>query len=439
MRIGWLTLLVLLYSGLAAQQGTVAGTVMDEKSKGLESATIQLVSLNDSNSKISATSDKTGFFSLQSIPYGYYRLRLSYVSLQPMTIDSLHFRAERFDFNLNEIVLKAKQQSSLDEIIIYAEKPLIQSKDGNITFNAGESALSQGSNASDLLTQVPLVTKDPDGKVLVRGKEPKILIDDKPVELNLQQLQDLLESLPGSAIEKIEVMTNPPPQYANEQGGVINITTRKGTVGMSGRLSLFAGSRGEVGGNGSFSYRKNGFAMNINAGLTANEFNGEGYSIRQNTFKDSSNFFRTNNGYGNRSLRPNLRVNIDYELTKSHLLNFVFQYNQNRFDNNNRTTYRNINRFDQVYRLSQRSIASNGSSHNPNLSFTYTFKTKTPGEVFRLFSNYNYSENDNERLFYQQFFSPDFSYTPGNDSTQWQLTDNNSNGYNVRISYDRPL
>ena len=101
-------------------------------------------------------------------------------------------------------------------MVIYAEKPLIQSKDGNITFNAGESALAAGSNASDLLTQVPLVAKDADGKISVRGKEPKILIDDKPVELNLQQLQDLLESLPGSSIEKIEVMTNPPPQYANE-------------------------------------------------------------------------------------------------------------------------------------------------------------------------------------------------------------------------------
>ncbi|HEX8316093.1 MAG TPA: carboxypeptidase regulatory-like domain-containing protein, partial [Flavisolibacter sp.] len=353
MRIRWLLFFVLLYTSLAGQQGTLAGTVVDEKGKALEGSTVQLIPFTDSAGKISTSSDKTGFFTLHHIPYGYYRLRLSYVSLQPMTIDSLHFRADRSDFNLNEIVLKAKQQNDLDEIIIYAEKPLIQSKDGNITFNAGESALSQGSSASDLLTQVPLVTKDPDGKVLVRGKEPKILIDDKPVELNLQQLQDLLESLPGSAIEKIEVMTNPPPQYAAEQGGVINITTRKGTVGINGRLSIFAGSRGEVGGNGNFNYRKNGLAININAGLTANEFKGEGYSVRQNTYKDSSNFFRTNNGYGNQSLRPNLRANIDYEITKSHLVNFVFQYNQNRFDNNNQTVYRNINQYDQVYRLSQ--------------------------------------------------------------------------------------
>jgi outer membrane receptor protein involved in Fe transport len=284
-----------------------------------------------------------------------------------------------------------------------------------------------------------LVTKDPDGKILVRGKEPKILIDDKPVELNLQQLQDLLESLPGSSIEKIEVMTNPPPQYANEQGGVINIVTRKGTVGISARLNFFAGTRGEAGGNGSFSYRKSGLTFTVNAGLTANEFVGNGYSNRQNIYTDSSNIFRTANNYTNQSLRPNIRANIDYEISKSHLLNFVLQYNQNGFDNTNRILYKNINRFDQIYRLSERAITSSGSNYNPNLSLNYTFKTKMPGEALRIFTSYNYSGNSNERLFYQQFLAPDYTFVPGNDSTQLQVTNNLSRGYNIRLSYDRPL
>src|SRR4030095_7807176 len=144
----------------------------------------------------------------------------------------------------------------MEEVVVYAEKPLIQSKDGNITFNASESPLSAGSNASELLKNVPLVTTDPDEKVLLKGKEPKILIDDKPVELNQQQLQDMLESMSGSMVERIEVMTNPPPQYANEQGGVINIVTRKGKVGMNGRVSVSGGTRGEGNLNGNFSYRK---------------------------------------------------------------------------------------------------------------------------------------------------------------------------------------
>src|SRR5215204_4602713 len=356
--------------------GIIIGSVLDEKSKALEGATIQLISFKDTLHRRSILSTSTGIFEITHIPFGYYKLRISYVGLQPISFDSIHFRAERFDFNFNDIVLK-QTTSNLAEIIIYAEKPLIQSKDGNITFNAGESALSQGSNASDLLTQVPLISKDPNGKILVRGKEPKILIDDKPVELNLQQLQDLLESLPGSSIEKIEVLTNPPPQYANEQGGVINITTKKGSVGMSGRLNVFAGTRGEFGANGSFSYRKNGLAININAGFAGNEFEGNGYSTRQNFYKDSTNYFKTANQYSNQNIRPNFRANIDYEVSKSHLLNFVLLYNQNNFDNLNKTVYQNLNRFDQLYRLSERTINSKGDGYNPNVSVTYTFKTKT--------------------------------------------------------------
>lgn len=438
MRSRWLLVFLFLARFAVAQQGTLSGNVLDERNKALENATLQLTPFADSAGKLTASADKNGSFAFFNLPFGYYKLRVTYVGLQPIVLDSLFFRAERFDFHLGDLTLKPKSESDLDEIIIYAEKPLIQSKEGNITFNAGESALSQGSNASDLLAQVPLVTKDPNGKVLVRGKEPRILIDDKPVELNLQQLQDLLESLPGSSIEKIEVLTNPPPQYANEQGGVINIVTKKGAVGISGRISLFAGTRGEYGSNGSFSYRKAGLAINANAGFAGNNFNGNGYSVRQNIYADSSNHFNTDNKYSNDNVRPNLRVNIDYEITKTHLLNAVILYNGNDFDNDNNVTYKNINRFDQLYRLSRRSIRSKGAGINPNLSLTYTYRSKRPGEVFRLFTNFNYSDNDNDRSFYQQFFNPDLSFN-GNDSTQLQNTATISRGYTVRLSYDRPL
>jgi hypothetical protein len=41
-------------------------------------------------------------------------------------------------------------------------------------------------------------------------------------------------------------------------------------------------------------------------------------------------------------------------------------------------------------------------------------------------------------VFYQQFFNPDHSPN-GVDSTQQQVTDTKSNGFNVRINYDKPL
>lgn len=417
--------------------GLLTGNIMDEKKKALEGATVQLISFADSLDKRTVSTDKTGQFTFSAIAFGYYKLSISYIGLQPLTIDSIWFRTERYDFNMSDITLRPRTTDNLEAVVIYAEKPLVQSKDGNITFNAGESALAAGSNASELLTNVPLVGKDPDGKITVRGKEPKILIDDKPVELNMQQLQDLLESMPGSSIEKIEVMTNPPPQYANEQGGVINIVTKKGKVGMSGRASLTAGTRGEASFNASFTYRNKGLAININAGGGYNQYQGNGYSIRNNIYTDSSNFFNTTNNYTNKGLRPNVRANVDYDFNKNNLLNFVFSYNQNDFDNTNITEYRNINRNDELWRMSRREVLSEGSNRSPNMSLSYTWKGK-PGETLRIITGYNLSFNESDRDFYQQFFNPDL--TPnGIDSAQQQLNNTKINSYSGRVNYDRML
>ena len=132
------------------ESGIITANVFDSTKKALNGVSVQLISMTD----------KVGNFTLTEIPFGYYRLRLSYVGMQTITLDSIFFRTERFDFNLNDLIMKLKKSESLDEIIVYAEKPLIESKEGNITFNAGESALAAGSNASDLLESVPLVSKD---------------------------------------------------------------------------------------------------------------------------------------------------------------------------------------------------------------------------------------------------------------------------------------
>lgn len=417
--------------------GVLTGNLLDESSKALEGATVELLPA-DSLSRRATITGKDGSFYFGNIPFGYYFLRISYTGLQALRIDSLYFREDRSDFNLNDLVMKSAQSSNLQEVIIYSEKPLVESKDGNIIFNAGESALAAGSNASDLLASVPLVAKDGDGKITVRGKEPRILIDDKPVELNLQQLQDLLESMPGSAIEKIEVMTNPPPQYANEQGGVINIVTRKGRVGKSGRISLSGGSRGEVSTNGSYLYRKQGLSFSLNAGASYNRFTGNGYSSRENIYADSSNFLNTQSRYVNRGVRPNLRANIDYDLSKYQSLNATLQLNANDFLNQNWTEYRHINRFGDTYRLSDRTIRNEGDNFNGSLQLSYRIRSKRAGEQLRLIADLNRSLNASDRDYYQQFFHP--NHTPnGIDSTQEQSNRTRNSGYNFRANYDRPL
>ncbi len=442
LRKGYFFLLLLLFSQLlvnaqatTTESGTISGTLIDEKQKPITGASVELILIGDSIPLKGVVSDKDGGFSFYSIAFGKYRIKISSVGFKTLSIDSVSLRADRYEVFMNDVVLK-KSADQLQEVVVFAEKPVIENKEGNITFNASESSLSAGSNASDLLKNVPLVAADPDGKITVKGKEPKILIDDKPVELNAQQLQDFLESMPGSMIERIEVMTNPPPQYANEPGGVINIVTRKGKAGKSGRISVFAGTRGEKGANGSFTYRKRGFSFSISAGMGSNIYQGNGYSRRENIYTDSSNYLNTDSRYRNLNKRPGTRMHVDYDLGSRDAINAVISYNKNIFDNNSNTRYTNLNQFKDISKLSERSIQSDGYSSNPSGTITYTHRGKNPGETLRFINSGSYSHNENNRYFYQQFFNPD--YTPnGIDSTQQQFTTSNNYGYATRLAYDK--
>jgi outer membrane receptor protein involved in Fe transport len=418
--------------------GVVIGTILDgDNSKAIPDAGVTIILLSDTAVTSTRLSQSNGEFLIDKLRFGYYRLRVTAVGYTMLTIDSIHIRAERFDFDLNDIRLN-KNMAVLNELTVYAEKPLIENKDGKIIFNTGESALSSGASTSDLLKQTPLVNVDNDGKILLRGKEVKVLIDDKPVELDSKQLQDLMESMPGSMIERIEVMTTPPPQYANERGGVINIVTKKGKVGFNGRININYGTRGEAALSGNVSYRKNKLAINFSAGFGYNEFRGTSYSNRQNFYTDSSNYFNTTGQSSNVNRRPNGRMSLDYELNKQHSVNFTVQYNSNNSVNENNTGYSNADRFNQVYKLSNRFTGTHNTNHSPAFNFTYTIKGKDPKAVFRFISGYNFYEGNNERDFYQQYLNPDNTAT-GRDSTQEQNTFSKNNSINLRINYDKPL
>ncbi|MEJ7626945.1 MAG: outer membrane beta-barrel protein [Ferruginibacter sp.] len=418
--------------------GIIAGDIQDtENSKELEGATVSVFIKGDSLSKQTVISSKAGGFLFENLENGLYRIEVKHSGYTSIRIDSIFIRGERMDFNLGSLKI-TKSSKEMEIVIVYAEKPLFENKDGKIIFNAGESALSNSSSATELLKQTPLVNVDADGKVLMRGKEVKILIDDKPVDLDSRQLQDLLESMPGSMIEKIEVLTTPPPQYANERGGVINIVTKKGKVGINGRLNVLYGTRGEAGFNGNASYRKKKLSINLSAGVTFNEYEGNSYSIRENIYVDSSSFFNTLASSNSKNLRPNGRLSVDYDLNKKNSFSFSFLYNSSGNKGESITQFSNINRFDQLYRLSKRNVSSESENSNPSFNLSYTLKTKDPKEILRINTGVNFNSNDNGRDFYQDYLDP-LNGSRITDSFQLQNTLIKNQSVNIRINYDKPL
>lgn len=420
------------------QLGLIIGNVLEARSgKPAAFANLSLKRLGDSVLSLNTVADKNGAFEFNQLSFGYYRLLIRSVGFATMRLDSIYLRADRYDFNLGDLKLN-DSSSALDEVVVYSEKPLIENRDDKITYNVGESALSGGSTTADLLKNMPLINNDPNGKILLKGKEPKILIDDKPTDLNAQQLQDLLESLPGSSIEKIEIMTNPPPQYATETGGVINIVTKKGKIGWVGRLTLSGGTRGEGNFAGNASYRNKKLSITTNAGLAGSVFTGNSYSKRENYYTDSTSYFNTVGNYRNKNLRPNLRFQTDYEFDKQNSASITYQGNLNFFDNLSTTSYANLNRFGDLYKLSTRANTSNGTGYGHGITLTYTHRAANPLEFIRFTAIGNIGKNDNDRDFFQQFLNPNAVPT-GIDSTQTQFFDNYSKAASVRIDYNKPI
>lgn len=439
--LNFLCLLLVFSNGYAQQTGSIGvigGNILDsDNGKFLAGVTVSLLHLPQKDSIQNMVSDEDGSFLFENLAYGYYQVRVKMTGYAPLRFDSIYIRKERTDFNIGDIKL-VRSDSSLETVVIYAEKPLFENKDGKITFNAGESALSAGSSTTDLLKQTPLISVDNDGKILMKGKEVKILIDDKPVEMDARQLQDLLESMPGSMIEKIEVLTTPPPQYANERGGVINIVTKKGRVGISGRINLSYGTRGQEVINGNFSHRKNKWGVNFSSGLSYNKYEGNSYSTRNNIYTDSSNYFNTEGFSTSDNVRPNARLALDYDLDKQNSFNLTAFINSNSSEGESTTQYSNINQYDDLYKLSRRNVSSSSSGINPSANASYTYKSKLTGEVFRVIAGAAFGKGSSDRNFYQQYLSPDSIFN-GLDSTQQQVTHYKNHTLSLVVNYDKPL
>src|SRR5687767_13894764 len=106
----FLFLFLFLFRGLS--QGILTGAILDEKGSPLSGASIELFKQPDSLYKRTSADDK-GLFQFNDIRFGIYSLKVSFLGHQTLTLDSIHFRAERFDFNLNDIKLKEVSDNKL--------------------------------------------------------------------------------------------------------------------------------------------------------------------------------------------------------------------------------------------------------------------------------------------------------------------------------------
>lgn len=419
--------------------GSISGTIQDAKSgKPILAATVILsAKSNTINNKI-ITSDKNGEFAFENIPFDYYQIEIKAIGFAFFSIDSILLRAEKDEIYFSEIQLK-DSSTMLREVIVYAEKKLIEEKDGILTYNVGESPLSNGASTAEMLKNMPLVNANPDGSITVKGKAPLILIDEKPSNLNAQQLSELLESLPANMVEKVELMQTPPAEYATYDGSVINIVTKKGRVGYYQKLWLSMGTNGQKTGGTYLSYKSKKITLNGHFNITNYNVIGNSNSTRQNIYSDSTNFFYTKSNYVNKTSSPTIRLESNININKQKNIELVYQGIISNIDNVTNADYTNVNNKLQVWKASKRTVNYEGNTYNHGFSGTYNWKgAKQKSKKLNIHTGINFGKGVNDKRFYQQFLLYDLTPS-GQDSTQNQFIDNFTTSYYIRTNYSKPL
>ena len=337
-----LTSTFLLAQRPAIAEIAITGKVLDTNTnQPLEYATV--VIKNTKTQKVSGgITDQKGNFKIKTSK-GTYQISIEYISYKTIKLPT-----QEIDSNKNLGILKLKEDaSSLDEIVVVAEKSTVDIRLDKKIYNVGKDMTLTGGTASDVLDNVPSVDVDPDGVVSLRGSENvRILIDGKPSALIGLSGADALKQLPSDAIERVEVITSPSARYDSEgTAGILNIILRKGKA---------SGFNGSV--NATIGDPKN-YQTSVNLNLRSekiNLFTNFGYSDRGGPGIYDSNVtylsnrtidsLRTENRDDRRTRKGfNGNVGLEYFLDKkSSITGTIFL----RDTDGQNTSYNNISSFD---------------------------------------------------------------------------------------------
>ncbi|MDP4282561.1 MAG: outer membrane beta-barrel family protein [Bacteroidota bacterium] len=385
--------------------GKIEGIIVDSISKTpVEYATIAVYVKDGSRIITGTTSDSKGKFSIDKIPQGNYRIVIDFIGYKKKIISPVKVDG-RNTASLGTILLSTSV-TTLGDVTVTAQRNIIENKIDKLVYNAENDITSQSGVATDVLKKVPQITVDVDGNVELQGNSNiRFLIDGKPSTVFGNNISDVLQTIPASRIQSIEVVTSPGAKYdAEGTGGIINIILKKTTIkGISGNTSLSAGSRLE---NGSMNLNFRTNHIGINAFLSGNtQMPSKTLSSMDRTTYDSLGHYEMLQDGNSQFRRYGYQGGLGFDWSVSSKDNLTASLNYNYFGNHSTSnTDQKIMTFDNLSNLlyDRKNVLKSTNdfySRNFDWSVSYRHKFNKKGHELDFLYNSSYSKN---YLYYEQ-------------------------------------
>lgn len=384
----------------------IIGETADIQNIPLKDVTVYLLRSADSSVVKFTVSDKNGRFEFSDIRPGAYIIKATDINYITSVTKTYNIKSGVV-FNVGIIQLKAKNVS-LGEIDIVSDKPFIENKPGKKVLNIQNSITSAGNNAFEILKKAPGVKIDNDNNISLDGKNNVlVMVDNKPTYMPQEALIDMLQAMPSSMIDQIELISNPGAKYDASGGGIINIRLiHNKSFGLNGSANVNSGIQ-QVEDNHGSKY-KGGAGINFNSRTQKlNIFGNYNYShtpynrlfitdrlinyknvvteINADYFSDQS---RSSNIY---------RLGADYNLTPKHIIGFLVKGLTNNFtlEKNTKTTIRDSGISDSTI-VTTSSLDSKASQIALDLNYKGNFDKG--GELSVDLDYFTYDRNPSEMI-----------------------------------------
>lgn len=432
---------LLNFAQQSPQKGKLKGKLTAERNKeALPFATVSIYTEKDSLIG-GGISGEDGKF-LVEIPFGKYYALIEFMGFEPVKTSVFGLSQDNPLQDLGEIQLTVSA-ADLNEVVVQGEKTIMELALDKRVFNVGKDLANAGGNASDILMNLPSISVDPQGNVLLRGSSNvRILIDGKPSGLVSFKGGSGLRQLPANLVERVEVITNPSARYEAEgMAGVINIILKKDAKqGFNGSFEVVTGAPTNLGFSANLNYRKNKINWFINYGIAYRNLPSVG-TIYQEVYGQNSTFITSQTREGNvESINNNVRGGLDYFFNEKSVLTASYLWRRSDARRITDIRYQDyINSIDNYQSFTTRRQDEKEREPNSEISLSYkkTFEQKGH-ELTTAFTYLNYWENS-DQIYTQNTFSPIGMPLSGANLIQYSLNDEYENQYLVQMDYTKPF
>jgi outer membrane receptor for ferrienterochelin and colicin len=244
-------ILSLLVVSAQAQNAKISGKLIN-KNQG-DVVPFATVKLTDANGKIKGLfSGENGEFLFTNLNPNTYQLEVSSTGFERFRKQEILITEKNQVLNLNSISIQEKI-NALGEVVVKGNIGVTKIEPQKIVYTAADLPAAQGSSVGDMLRLMPSTAMGgPPGvprDIRFRGLEKSytlVLIDGKNAGISGNNREVILNQIPVSAVERIEIISNPGAQYDGDgMNGVVNIILkRNANFGTHGQFMAGINSQG---------------------------------------------------------------------------------------------------------------------------------------------------------------------------------------------------